>query len=147
MGCSWRIHSLMNVCKQTVNAIRGKKIPLYLSPSGIAFWVLLLPLVCLSADSSNNSSFLIRGFSCCQTLWVLCLPLSFTWTACLGSLLAACCLQELMLNAWKHSEGSLALINFTASQALAVLSPSCAPCSLWDLASYSAPSLQELSCC
>lgn len=34
-----------------------------------------------------------------------------------------------MLNAWKHSEGSLALINVTASQALAVLSPS-ALCSL-----------------
>lgn len=137
MRCSWRMESSMNVCKELLNVMG--KIPLHLSLSGIAFWALLLPLVCLSADSNNNSLFLIRGFSCCQTPWVLCLPLLFIWTPLVWDLIEACCLQELMLNARKHSEGLLALINVIASQALAVLSPSPALCSLTGVWHHKVP--------
>lgn len=62
----------------------GEKI-LHLSLSGTAFWALWLLLACPSADTRNNGLLLIRGFSCCQTPRILCLPLLFTWTPCLGS--------------------------------------------------------------
>lgn len=114
----------MNVCEQLLN-VMGKN-PSVFFPFRNCHWSLLLPWVCPSAHSYNNSLFLSRGFSCCQTPWVLCPPLLFTCTPLVWDLIGACCLQELMLNAWKHSEGSLGLMNVIARQALAALSVSSA---------------------